>query len=153
VGSFFGTASTVNHIQIPAPFVLHHAGCRLCQILQALFLKIFCFPLDSTLMLGLATEFRSKKIPRNRLGTASVISRKKLLISRHSEVYGRGYSEARNGRKWHETANRIDSIISSETCFGMEFRVVVSSTVWFGTEFQVLAYIFTPRNGIQSVCF
>ncbi len=42
--------------------------------------------------LGLAAEFRPEKIPRNRLGTASVIPRKKVLIPRHSEVYGRGYS-------------------------------------------------------------
>jgi hypothetical protein len=53
-------------------------------------------------VIGLATEFRSEKIPRNRLGTASVFPRKKMLIPRHSEVYGRVYSEARNGRKWHE---------------------------------------------------
>jgi hypothetical protein len=68
--------------------------------------------------LGLATEFRSEKIPRNRLGMASVIPRKKVLIPRHSEVCRRVNSEARNGRKWHEKissaknpapANRIDS--------------------------------------------
>ena len=54
-----------------------------------------------SLVLGLATEFRSEKIPRNRHGTASVIPRNKMLIPRHSEVYGKVYSEARNGRKWH----------------------------------------------------
>jgi hypothetical protein len=43
-----------------------------------------------------------RKIPRNRLGTSSVFPRKKVLIPRHSEVYGRVYSEARNGGKWHE---------------------------------------------------
>ncbi len=37
-------------------------------------------------VIGLATEFRSEKIPRNRLGTASVFPRKKMLIPRHSEV-------------------------------------------------------------------
>jgi hypothetical protein len=47
-------------------------------------------------------------------------------------------------------AYRIDSMFSSGTCFGMEFRVVVSSAEWFGTEFLVLAYIFVPRNGIPS---
>jgi hypothetical protein len=52
--------------------------------------------------LGLAAEFRSEKIWQNRLGTASVIPWKKVLIPRHSEVYGRVYSEARNGRKWQE---------------------------------------------------
>jgi hypothetical protein len=47
--------------------------------------------------LGLAAEFCSEKIPRNRLGMVSVIPRKKVLIPRHSEVYGRVHSEARNG--------------------------------------------------------
>ncbi len=37
------------------------------------------------LRLGFGMEFRSKKIPRNRLGTVSVILRKKVLITRHSE--------------------------------------------------------------------
>ncbi len=46
--------------------------------------------------LGLGTEFRSEKIPRNRLGTVSVIPRKKVLIPRHSEFRGRASSEARN---------------------------------------------------------
>ncbi len=36
--------------------------------------------------LGLGTEFRSEKTPRNRLGTVSVIPRKKELIPRHSET-------------------------------------------------------------------
>jgi hypothetical protein len=47
--------------------------------------------------LGLGTEFRSEKIPRNRLGMASVILRKKVLVPRHSEFRGRANSEARNG--------------------------------------------------------
>ncbi len=47
--------------------------------------------------LGLGTEFRSEKIPRNRLGTVSVIPRKKAVIPRHSEFRGRANSEARNG--------------------------------------------------------
>ncbi len=46
---------------------------------------------------GLGTEFRSEKIPRNRLGTVSVIPRKKVLIPRHSGFRGRANSEARNG--------------------------------------------------------
>ncbi len=47
--------------------------------------------------LGLGTEFCSEKIPRNRLGTVSVIPRKKVLIPRHSEFRGRANSEARSG--------------------------------------------------------
>jgi|LakMenEpi03Aug12_release.lakeMendotaPanAssembly.Ray.scaffolds.fasta_scaffold414705_1 hypothetical protein len=31
-------------------------------------------------------------------------------------------------------ANRIDSMFLSETCFGTEFRVVVSPPEWFGKE-------------------
>ena len=46
---------------------------------------------------GLGTEFRSEKIPRNRLGMVSVIPRKKALIPRHSEFRGRANSDARNG--------------------------------------------------------
>jgi hypothetical protein len=51
----------------------------------------------TSLELGLGTEFRSEKIPRNRLGTVSVILRKKVLIPRYSEFRGRANSEARNG--------------------------------------------------------
>jgi hypothetical protein len=72
---------------------------------------------------GLATEFRSEKIPRNRLGTVFVIPRKKLLIARHSENHGRVNSEARNGMEWK-----------------------------YAEEFREFASIFVPRNGIPS-CF
>ncbi len=48
-------------------------------------------------LIGLGTEFRSEKIPRNRLGTVSVIPRKKVLIPRYSEFRGRANSEAGNG--------------------------------------------------------
>ncbi len=51
--------------------------------------------------IGLGTEFRSEKIPRNRLGMVSVIPRKKALIPRHSEFRGRANSEARNGTEWN----------------------------------------------------
>ncbi len=46
---------------------------------------------------GLTQEFRSEKIPRNGLGMVSAIPRKKVVIPRHSEFYGRVNSEARNG--------------------------------------------------------
>ncbi len=51
--------------------------------------------------LGLGPEFRSEKIPRNRLGTVSVIPRKKVLIPRHSEFGGTANSKAPNGMKWN----------------------------------------------------
>ncbi len=46
--------------------------------------------------LGLGTEFRYEKIPRNRLGIVSVLPWKKALIPRHSEFRGRADSVARN---------------------------------------------------------
>jgi hypothetical protein len=51
--------------------------------------------------LGLGTEFRSEKIPRNILGMVSVIPRKKVLIPRHSEFRVTANSEARNGTEWN----------------------------------------------------
>ncbi len=54
------------------------------------------------LELGLGTEFHSEKIPRNRLGTVSVIPRKKVLIPRHSEFRGRANSEAQDGTEGNE---------------------------------------------------
>ncbi len=66
--------------------------------------------------IGLETEFRSEKFPRNRLGMIFVIPRKKAFILFHGMV--------RNG---------IPRI-----CFfwfhGTEFRVVFSSAEGFGTE-------------------
>jgi hypothetical protein len=68
-----------------------------------------------------------------------------VLISRHSKVSGRVNSKARNGTndmkkigftKNPALANIIDSVFSSETCFGTEFREFAS--------------IFVPRNGIPS---
>jgi hypothetical protein len=50
--------------------------------------------------IALGTEFRSEKIPRNRLGMVSVIPRKKVLIPEHSEFRGRAISEARNGTEF-----------------------------------------------------
>ncbi len=68
-------------------------------------------------------EFRSKKFPWNRLGTAYVIPRKEMLIPRHSEVYKRVYLESPKGRncmkkicftKISAPANRIDSMFLSK---------------------------------------
>ncbi len=75
-----------------------------------------------------------QKSPRNRLGTASVIPRKTVLIPRHSEIYGRGYSEARNGKKQHEKFFFIKKSCSSK---------------------QNLQHVFVRdmlRNGIPSCC-
>ncbi len=57
--------------------------------------------LGSVRLIGLGTEFCSEKILQNRLGTVSVIPRKKTLIPRHSEFPVRTNSKARNGTERH----------------------------------------------------
>ncbi len=51
--------------------------------------------------IGLGTEIRSEKIPRNRLGMISDIPRKNAFIPRHSEFRGRASSEPRDGTEWN----------------------------------------------------
>jgi hypothetical protein len=97
---------------------------------------------------GLASEFCSEKLPRNRLGTASVIPRKKVLILRHSKVYGRAYFEARNGRKWHEK-----NLFYKKSCSSKQKskHVLVRDLVRNGIPSCYL-YCGTVRNRIPSVC-
>jgi hypothetical protein len=84
-------------------------GGQWSRVLQAQ--QIFYLDQRSeSLELGLGTEFRSEKIPRNRLGTVSVIPRKKALIPRHSEFRGRANSEARNGTEWNSTEKNYFTI-------------------------------------------
>jgi hypothetical protein len=94
----------------------------------------------------LATEFRSEKIPWNRLGLASVIPRRKCSfrgIPRFTEESIPRLGMEENGMKKiiltknPAPANRIDSMFLSETCSGTEFREFAS--------------IFFPRNGISSI--
>jgi hypothetical protein len=75
------------------------------------------------------------------LGTSSVIPRKKVLIPRFTEESIPKLGTEGNGMKkisYTKSPAPVDSIFSSETCFGTEFRVVVSSTEWFRSEFRVL---------------
>jgi hypothetical protein len=53
------------------------------------------------LVLGLATEFCSEKIPRNRLRLDSIIPRKKLIIAREFQGLRKSHSEAQNGTELH----------------------------------------------------
>ncbi len=56
---------------------------------------------DMALSIGLGTEFRSEKIPRNRLGMISFIPRKKALIPRHSKFRGSCTKQQQNNlTKW-----------------------------------------------------
>ncbi len=52
--------------------------------------------------LGLGTEFRSEKIPRNRLGMVSVIPRKKGLIPNFPEEPVPKLGTQRNGAEFRE---------------------------------------------------
>ncbi len=120
-----------------------------------------------SLILGLAAEFRSEKIPLNRLRMVSVIPRKKMLIPRHSEVYGRVNSEARNRMEIQEKMcfvlqqnpapeNRIGSVFSSlrngipRICFFLVHRNGILSCFLFrgivGMEFPSIYFCFTERN-------
>jgi hypothetical protein len=106
--------------------------------------------------LGLATEFRSEKIPRNRLGIASVIPRKKVLIPRNSEVYGRVYSEARNGRKYEKicfTKNPAPANIKIHLFIYYYFCSMVQnsehfSLLWNGSERNSEKFLFRVTVGI-----
>ncbi len=116
------------------------------------------------LELGLATDF-FPKIPWNRLGTVFVIPLKKVLISRHSEVYGRVNFEARNEMELHEQIcftkksysskqnwdrafvsemlrNWIPSDLLLYLLHRTEFRVVVFSAECFRTEFREFVLFF-----------
>ena len=70
----------------------------------------------------MGTEFRSEKIPRNRLGMVSVIPRKKVLIPRHSEFRGRANSEARNGTERDEILQK-KNMTPNEDMDGLLFTV------------------------------
>jgi hypothetical protein len=57
-------------------------------------------------------------LSRNRLGMVSVIPRQKVLIPRHSEIYERVSSEARNRWKWQEKNQLLQKIVLRQTeCF------------------------------------
>ena len=78
-------------------------------------------------LLGLGTEFRSEKIPRNRLGMVSVIPRKKVLIPRHSEFRGRANAEARNGTEFREKMKFYETRILHST-FSTFYKKLVLQT-------------------------
>jgi hypothetical protein len=103
---------------------------------------------DALSGLGLATEFRSKKTPRNRLGMASIIPQKNVFIPWHSEVYGRVDSEAQNRRKWHEK-----NLFYKKSCSSKQKNSIFLSKTCFETEFQEFASFFLLWNGIPRVFY
>jgi hypothetical protein len=92
--------------------------------------------------LGLATEFSSEKNLRNRLRMAPVIPRKKALIPRFTEESMPRLGTEENSMKKKflsknpAPANRIDSMFSSETSFGTQFREFDLFFSLHGTEFR-----------------
>ncbi len=84
--------------------------------------------------IGLGTEFRSEKIPRNKLGTVSVIPRKKVLNPSSAEE-----PIPKLGTEWNEiprtcTASMITLTALHSTLSSYLFRGMV-------------------RNGIPRICF
>ena len=87
---------------------------------------------------GLAREFCSEKIPRNRLGMVSVIPRKKVLIPRHSEFRGRANSEARNETEWNGISRKMKFY---GTCTAS--LVTLTASTFYSDYFSL------PRNGSE----
>jgi hypothetical protein len=127
--------------------------------------------------LGLATEFRSEKIPRNGLGTDSVIPRKKTLIPRVFRVPRKTpfRSSERNGREFRGKICFRNSQNNFTEWFVSTSKVVFSGPIFeicgcrvllwgtllpgglfpAGSGFRLrnsgkFTFIFVPRNGIPS---
>ena len=92
----------------------------------------------------MGTEFRSEKIPQNRLGTVSVIPRKKALIPRHSEFRRRANSEVRNGTEWN-SAEKISYTKQQQNNLTKRF-VCTSKVVFSGTIIRVEYIYFNIRR-------
>jgi hypothetical protein len=120
-------------------------------------------------LIGLGTEFRSEKIPRNRLGTLSVIPRKKVLIPSSVEEPNPKLGTERNRilpknefernslnieqniflPGWWKPIRSDSTRTHNLTTVGdfhcrVLFRVVFSAAEWFGTEFRV---VFSSPEG------
>jgi hypothetical protein len=113
-----------------------------------------CTTVYLELGVGLGTEFRSEKIPRNRLGTVSECSFRGIPSSAEEPTPKLGTEQ--NGTEFckklsfTELAQPLEPLHSDYLYILL--WVVFSSAEWFGTEFREFASIFVPRNGIPS-CF
>jgi hypothetical protein len=106
-------------------------------------------------VVGLATEFSSEKIPRNRLGMAFRYSAEERA---HSEPYGTEFraffsSAERFGTEfrefsvlWNGSERKSESLLLF-LFHGTEFRAFFSSAERFGTEFREFS---VPRNSRNS---
>jgi hypothetical protein len=97
--------------------------------------------------LGLATEFRSKTSPWNRLKTVSIIPRKKVLIPRSAEEL---IPKLRT--KWNGNTQKKFVLRYSQNNLTKLFVRTSKVVKCFGTEFRKFASIFVPRNEVPS-CF
>ncbi len=98
--------------------------------------------------LGLGTEFRSEKIPRNRLKMISVISRKKVLIPRHSEFRGRANSEARNGTE-RNGIWRKNEVLRNSHCTASMITLTSNTLLKFLAAEFCVEQVCLPRNGSE----
>jgi hypothetical protein len=100
-------------------------------------------PLDQ----GLGTEFCSEKIPRNRLGTVSIIPWKKDPIPRHSEVLQNSQIT------WH----RIESMFFFREMLRNKIPKVCSFSeslllfLFYGTGFRVVFIFHSSKRNSESL--
>jgi hypothetical protein len=80
--------------------------------------------------LGLGTEFCYEKIPRNKLGTVSIIPWKKMLIPRHCKFRGRANFEAQNGIELREEKKVLQNSRNKNRGFNFYFIYVLYSTLF-----------------------
>ncbi len=83
--------------------------------------------------IGLGTEFHSEKIPRNRLGTVSV-------IPRHSEFHGRANSEARMEQNGPEFREKFSSTEQSKYWTKLLLTRVVETNYGIACQSQILRF-------------
>ncbi len=116
--------------------------------------------------IGLATEFSSEKIPRNRLGLVSVNPLKKVLILRHSEFSGRAIQKLGIERLDRNFAKKFSFMVQSKYWTKLLLTRVVETNsydLYKNSQFvycqRLLLLRFVPScfrtvwNRIPRVCF
>ncbi len=116
------------------------------QLLQYTELKLFLI----LLCIGVATEFRSKKIPRKRPRTVSVIPRKKVLIPRFTEESIPKLGTEGNGMKYKKSCSSKQHVFFRDMLRNGNPRVFFCSRNGIPSCFLFRELV---RNRIPSVCF
>ncbi len=110
---------------------------------------------------GNGISFRKNSAEQTRIGFRYL--RKKLLFPRHSEVYERVNSEARNRRKWNEKNQFYKKILLQQTeqteCFCLRHASERNSEHFSplrngsGQNSESFPFCGMVQNGIPRVCF